>query len=111
MDFVIGGKEMKIFYQHIKCNGFKIYLQNILEEPYKEITYNNMIAKTKVRYFYKDIPFSNDFKMVCLEDEFTLDELRELHYSYISGSYGLYNKNKILINKLENKIENLMKVI
>jgi hypothetical protein len=77
-----------------KYTDFRISLKDIKQNLDKQIICNDFKTEKCYRYDFKSIPFSDDFIVKCIDEEFTIGELYELI---------LCAKSQELINKLKDK--------
>lgn len=95
---------MQVYFKH-KPIQIKVQLLYLKDNPHKEFYFKFGEDGREYSYCAKDIPLSDDFELVYIDEEFTVDELQQIERSLRYNN--CHNTN--LMNKIQDKIIKLWK--
>lgn len=106
-----------VYYKHLKTNAVisldrlkEIYYSNDYKITFCKLTAFNEEPK-RFEYKVEEIPFNEDFEILVLDNDFTIEEIHFIENLLYNGSYERYYSElgKSVESKLKKKKEDVIK--
>jgi len=95
--------KVKIYFTHKESN-LRILLEDIKQNRGKQCSFHNHNTNQENRYDFEFIPLSDDFILEVVDEEFTIDELKEMIYRMVE-----YYPHDFLLDKIKTKLNDKIK--